>query len=88
MFTMLTTTVPGGIFRYGRIRRCSRTSSSLISEHKFLRNVGQLALWKYGRGYALYQNGELIAVFMYRKGAMRVAELLRREKHKSFRFRP
>ena len=48
------------------------------SDHKFLGLVGQLALWKYGRGYALYENGELIAVFMYRKGALRVAELLRR----------
>jgi len=37
--------------------------------------VGQLALWKYGRGYALYEKSELIAVFMYRKGALRVAEL-------------
>ena len=46
------------------------------SDHKFLGLVGQLALWKYGRGYALYENGELIAVFVYRKGALRVAELL------------
>ena len=46
------------------------------SEHKFLGLVGQLALWKYGRGYALYERGELIAVFVYRKGALRVAELL------------
>jgi hypothetical protein len=38
--------------------------------------LGQLALWKYGRGYALYEKGELIAVFVYRKGALRVAELL------------
>jgi hypothetical protein len=45
------------------------------SEHKFLCMLGQLALWKYGRGYALYERGELIAVFMYRKGALRVAEL-------------
>ena len=37
--------------------------------------VGQLAVWKYGRGYALYEKSELIAVFMYRKGALRVAEL-------------
>jgi hypothetical protein len=38
--------------------------------------IGQLALWKYGRGYALYERRELIAVFAYRKGALRVAELL------------
>jgi len=38
--------------------------------------IGQLALWKYGRGYALYEKSEIIAVFMYRKGAQRVAELL------------
>jgi hypothetical protein len=47
----------------------------MSGEHKFLCMVGQLALWKYGRGYALYEKGELIAVFMYRKGALRVAEL-------------
>jgi len=50
-------------------------SEGMRSEHKFRSMVGQLALWKYGRGYALYENGELIAVFMYRKGALRVAEL-------------
>jgi len=54
----------------------SRIYGSLRSEHKFLSMVGQLALWKYGRGYALYENGELIAVFMYRKGPLHVAELL------------
>src|SRR5437764_269593 len=72
---MLTITLQGRIFQYCRMGRRSRTYCSLRSEHKFLSMVGQLALWKYGRGYALYENGELIAVFMYRKGALRVAEL-------------
>jgi hypothetical protein len=30
------------------------------SEHKFPCMVGQLAHWKYGRGYALYEKSELI----------------------------
>ena len=50
-------------------------SEGMRSEHKFLGMVGQLAIWKYGRGYALYERGELIAVFMYRKGALRVDEV-------------
>ena len=46
------------------------------SDYKFLHMTGQLALWRYGRGYALYEKSELIAVFTYRKGALRVAELI------------
>jgi len=55
-----------------QLRHCER----LKNDHRFVRMIGQLALWKYGRGYALYEKSEIIAVFMYRKGAQRVAELL------------
>jgi hypothetical protein len=46
-------------------------------QEKFRADSGSnLHLQPYNRGYALSENGELIAVITYRKGAVRVAQLL------------
>lgn len=44
---------------------------------KFRADSGSnLDLQPYNRGYALSESGELIAIITYRKGAVRVAQLL------------
>jgi hypothetical protein len=60
--------------------RTSRGSSDIKQQQyqaKFRADSGSnLHLQPYNRGYALSESGELIAIITYRKGAVRVAQLL------------
>ena len=60
--------------------RAARGSSDMKQQRyqaKFRADSGSnLHLQHYNRGYALSESGELIAVITYRKGAVRVAQLL------------
>ena len=60
--------------------RAPRGSSDMKRQRylaKFRADSGSnLHLQHYNRGYALSESGELIAIITYRKGAVRVAQLL------------
>ena len=62
-------------------RVCAPRGSSDLKQQqyqaKFRADSGSnLHLQPYNRGYALSESGELIAIITYRKGAVRVAQLL------------